>query len=505
MKNQARAKTPPTRGVRWRSIGALAFVVLAAVLVLPESAPPPPAGAGQPLFEWRQDALWTELEGLMVEARNLNRAAVAGRIDAAITDLNDQLVRLSTRPLGPDNPAFLQIEMGLFRLAPLIAAHPDRLQDFVELVGRTRRHVKEQSRVWDHDALATRQTLYRLLSGTRLALETILLQLPPAVEFPQLVRSDDEPSVTPATSVFGLRVHSGDILVSRGGAPTSSLIARGNDYPGAFSHVTLVHVEPESGRVSIIESLIERGVVVSTLDEYLHSKKLRLMVLRPRSDLPAVAEDPMRPHRAATAALEEVRRRHIPYDFAMDHHDHRTQFCSEVASAAYESVGIRLWMGVSFLSSPTVTAWLASIGVRHFETQEPADLEYDAQLRVVAEWRERATLFAAHIDDAVTDVMIEQAEPRLPLPYAKAKLPLARVAKGYSAVLNFLGREGPVPEGLSATAALRVERYREDHRAIAERVLVLAEAFKREHSYAPPYWQLVRLAREAHRKHRETN
>ena len=118
-------------------------------------------------------------------------------------------------------------------------------------------------------------------------------------------------------------------------------------------------------------------------------------------------------------------------------------------------------MGVSFLSSPTVTAWLASIGVRHFETQEPADLEYDAQLRVVAEWRERSTLFKAHVHDAVTDVMLEAATPG---------------------------------------AALRVERYRAEHRAIGERLLGRAESFQRERGYPPPFWELVRLAREASRR-----
>jgi hypothetical protein len=34
-------------------------------------------------------------------------------------------------------------------------------------------------------------------------------------------------------------------------------------------------------------------------------------------------------------------------------------------------------------------------------------------------------------------------------------LPLSRIAKAYSAVLNLLGKAGPVPEGMSATAALR--------------------------------------------------
>ena len=89
---------------------------------------------------------------------------------------------------------------------------------------------------------ATRDRLYRLLYGGRAAVEEAMLQAPPGT-LPAVVRGDDEPSSTPSAEILGVQVHSGDILVSRGGAPTSALIARGNDYPGNFSHVGLVHVD----------------------------------------------------------------------------------------------------------------------------------------------------------------------------------------------------------------------------------------------------------------------
>ena len=485
--------------LRWLWCGAGMLGLLYAVLLVPEWTPIARVGAGRPVFEWRLDAFWSELEHEMVAARAFNRSLLTARIDAAMLRLDEQLAQFSGAPRDPDDAAFAALETNLFRLAPLIAAHPARLADYISLVTRTRRMVKEHSCTWDLNALPARQRLYRLLFGTRMALEEVLLQLPAEVPLPELIRGDAEPSMTPGATLLGVPVHSGDILVSRGGAPTSALIARGNDYPGCFSHVALVHVEPGTQQVAIIESHIERGVRVSTLEEYVQDKKLRILVLRPRADLPAIATDPMRPHRAATAALAEARSRHIPYDFAMDGRDHGAQFCSEVAAAAYEAVGLRLWMGVSFISAPTVAAWLSSIGVRHFETQEPADLEYDAQLRVVAEWRDRATLFKAHVDDAVTDVMLAEAPPGEPLPYQRLLLPLARLSKAYSVALNWCGRIGPIPEGMSAPAALRVDRYRAEHRALVERVLTRADRFRRERGYGPPFWELVRLAREAQR------
>ena len=221
------------------------------------------------------------------------------------------------------------------------------------------------------------------------------------------------------------------------------------------------------------------------------------MVLRPRAEVPAVTADSQLPHKAAALALKEALDRHTPYDFAMDYQDHSSLFCSEVVSAAYDRYGLSLWMGMSHVSSPAVSAWLGSLGVRHFKTQEPADLEYDPQLRVVAEWREVPALWQAHLDDAVTDVMLANAKPGQPLPFNYLKLPLARAAKAYSMVLNWFGRLGPIPQGMSATTALRVSKYRADHAAIKARLTALAGAFQETHHYSPPYWELVRLATQA--------
>src|SRR5690606_19903363 len=120
---------------------------------------------------------------------------------------------------------------------------------------------------------------------------------------PSLLAGDDEPSATPWALVQGVKLHSGDILVSRGGAATSALIARGNDFPGNFSHVALVHVDEPTRKVSVIEAHIESGVGVRPIEAYLTETKLRILVLRVRADLPQLKADPQLPHQAALSAL----------------------------------------------------------------------------------------------------------------------------------------------------------------------------------------------------------
>lgn len=483
---------------RWRrgTLAAVAGGALFLALLVPWPEPGPPHAVRGTPFAWRQNERWQALEASFRSARADGCAAVAPRIAEALARGRGLLSEAGSRSLEPASPLFDEVERTNFELGALVGACPTVLPEYVGLVTRTRSVVKDQSRRWDMSSPAVRDRLYRLIYGGRAALEEVMLQAPRGA-VPALVPGDDEPSAAPSSEILGVRIHSGDILVSRGGAPTSALIARGNDYPGNFSHVALVHVDALSGRASIVEAHIERGVAIASLADYLSDIKLRVMVLRPRADIPRMAADPMLPHKAATAAIEEARRGHIPYDFEMDFTDHKKLFCSEVASAAYERLGVTLWMGLSHISSPGLVSWLSAFGVRHFETQEPSDLEYDPQLRVVAEWRDPLALLSDHVDNAVVDAMLEGAEGGEKLGYPLSQLPVARLAKLYSVLLNADGRVGPVPEGLSAYGALRNRQFTSVHAAIRSRTMLLVEEFARTRGYEPLYWELVTLARQA--------
>jgi hypothetical protein len=409
--------------------------------------------------------------------------------------LDTAIAALSTATIAPDAPELDSLESRMFALGPSVAACPVSLGAYAATVERLREAVKAQSRHWDVGTVAARRRLYRMLYGARGAVEEVMLQHPD--DMVTLLRGVDEPSATPAATVEGVVIHSGDILVSRGGYPTSALIARGNDYPGNFSHIGLVHVDSATHAVSVIQAHIERGTAIASADEYLRDKKLRIMVLRLRGDLPQLVSDPLLPHRAATRALERARSEHIPYDFTMDYADPSRLFCSEVASWVYHDAGVNLWMGISTISQPGLRRWLASFGVQHFETEEPSDLEYDPQLVVVAEWRDPETLYQDHVDNAVIDAMLEGAErgDRLAAPWYA--LPIVRIAKGYSLLLGRFGRTGPVPEGMSATAALRNREFGKRERRLAAEVGAQANQLAQERGYPPPYWTLLDLARQA--------
>lgn len=477
-----------------RTAGVL--LLAAALLAVPwpdaDLAPAPPRGGA---FAWQSDSLWVLLEQQYRTARETGCPTLDLNIGAGLDRISHLIDGLAgDQHLPPEAPQLDFLEAAWFAVTPLVAACPDHQVGYAARYRALRTAIKQQSRHWDVSARPARDRLYRALYGSRAALEEVLLQHPDRMT--PLLLGVDEPSATPSAVVEGVRIHSGDMLVSRGGAPTSALIARGNDYPGNFSHVALVHVD-STGAASTVEAHIEVGVAIGSAEQYLKDKKLRIMVLRPRADLPALVADPMLPHRAATAAIERVRAGHIPYDFAMDYHDPSKLFCSEVASSAYRNLGVTLWTGLSTLSAEGLRRWLSSFGVSHFETQEPSDLEYDPQLVVVAEWRGPETLRDDHIDNAVIDAMLEGAERGDRLSYSWYQLPVARVLKAWSWIRVQLGGTGPVPEGMSAASALRNKAFTARQKALAAQVRSAADLFSVQEGYPAPYWRLLDLAREA--------
>jgi hypothetical protein len=383
-----------------------------------------------------------------------------------------------------------------FKLAALIAADPQQLDSFINCFSNIRSLVKKQSSEWNVTNDHTRNAIYQLLYGMRAAEEEVLLQTD-SIPFSPAIMVKDEPSAAPSTIIFGIKVHSGDLLVSRGGAEVSALISRGNNYPGNFSHVALLYVDEKIDDPYLVEAHIEKGVAVSSAEQYIKDKKLRFMVLRARADLPSLVADPLLPHKAAKAAYNEALSRHIPYDFKMDFHDSTALFCSEVASHAYKQMGIQLWQAESYISSPGVVNWLSDFGVEHFVTQMPSDLEYDPQLSVVAEWRNPETLWKDHLDNAVMDALLEQADKGKVIGYDHWQLPLVRVIKLWCVIKNYFGGVGIIPEGMSATRALKNEAFVAMYKKTKTETELMAAQFVKEKGYKPPYWQLVAMAKKA--------
>ncbi|MFM6926586.1 MAG: YiiX/YebB-like N1pC/P60 family cysteine hydrolase, partial [Ferruginibacter sp.] len=421
-------------------IAALALLYL--LLLIPDSKEKDfKVETGKSPFAWNRDAQWKEMEELFRLAKQMDTA----KLDSAINIYKDnavkQFIMLQINNTAATDTAWMITENNFFKLASLVAVRQSEIPWLTGHYIRLRNLVKQQSQQWDMNEPAARNSVYALLYGMRAAVEEVLLQAD-HLKFPAAMLVNNERSSTPAASIFGIEVHSGDLLVSRGGAEVSALISRGNDYPGNFSHIALIYVDEKTKQPSLIEAHIEKGVAIASVAQYESDKKLRFMVMRPRADLPAMLADSLLPQKAAKRMFEEAQKRHIPYDFKMNFHDTTEMFCSEVASYAYRTNGLQVWKYPSSISSQGVVNWLHDFGVENFITQMPSDLEYDPQLSVVAEWRDPETLYKDHIDNAAMDALLEKANKGAAIGYNSWQLPVVRVVKAYCVIKNMFGAVG---------------------------------------------------------------
>lgn len=452
--------------------------------------------AGNDPFEWNRDTQWLAMEDLFKEATVMDSVELGSIIQVHKSTAERILTRLQATNATYQDSGWMSAANNFFILSSLIAVKQQELPWLIDYYNRVRMLVKQESQLWDMTDVSTRNMLYSLLYGLRAAVEEVLLQNR-SVDFPAAMLVTNEKSVTPAGSIFGIEVHSGDLLVSRGGAEVSALISRGNDYPGNFSHIALVYIDEVNREPYLIEAHIEKGVAIASVAEYERDKKLRFMVMRPRADLPVIKQDSMLPHKAAARMYKAALQRHIPYDFKMNFNDTTEMFCSEVASLAYRNMGLQVWKYPSTISSPGVVNWLRDFGVENFVTQMPSDLEYDPQLTVVAEWRDPETLFKDHLDNAAMDALLEKANSGAEIGFNHWQLPVVRVLKGYCIINNLFGKVGMIPEGMSATQALKNQNFVAMHVKLKNKTTELANAFIKENGYRPPYWQLVKFAQRA--------
>lgn len=471
------------------------LILIYVILLIPDQPDPPAIRASEKPFIWNQNEQWQQLETQFLTNRTEQPAKLDSLLSEEFHTITMFLTQIKNDSFSPADSIFKKLEVTFFRMAPAVAVRQQFKESYLNLYSEIRIAVKHQSRHWDMTQADSRITLYRLLYGMRAATEEVLLQSD-SLSFNPALFVEETPSQTPSAELFGIRVHSGDLLVSRGGFEVSALISRGNDFPGNFSHVALVYVDEKTGTPSLIEAHIEKGVAIATADQYKEDKKLRFMVLRPRADLPAILKNPMLPHQSAEFALSEAKNRHIPYDFKMNFSDSSALFCSEVGSFAYRKHGIQLWKSISTISSQGIVNWLNAFGVGNFVTQMPSDLEYDPQLAVVAEWRDPETLKNDHIYSAVMDALIERANAGEELDYNPFVLPAIRVFKAYCWIMNQFGQVELIPEGMSATIALKNEEFVSRFQKLRNATEGKVDQFLKEKGYMPPYWQMIQLAGE---------
>lgn len=472
-----------------RLIYALFAVIgLYLLLCIPDNREPDIVSVSSEIpFEWKADSLWKDLEQQFENASA--RPFLESDIIYTQMLVDSLLAEIPAKWHNPEDAIFNQLLQEFFSYSLKVATTHHFTDSLRQRYMTLRIKLKEQAKLWTENQ-TSRTTLYRLMYGSRAAWEEVILQTDYNGD-PLLVFTNEIPENEKCRMVRGTKICSGDLLLSRGGAPVSALIARAGNYQGNFSHVAVVHINDSTGAISLIESHIEKGVAVSDTTAYLADKKQRICVLRLNNK---VVQNRNISHAVATLLMQMSRSQKTPYDFEMNTGDSSKMFCSEVASYGYKKMGIKLWNLPSSISNRGAVSWLNAFGVTNFVTQMPSDLEYDLNTDLIAEWYDRELLLNDHLYNAAMDGLYSRAALGKEPGYNLLQLPLARILKGWCMIKNAMGQPGPIPEGMSATVALKNLWLTEQHQQLLNELKTEVTYYQQQHHHLPPYWQMVKMA-----------
>lgn len=438
---------------------------------------------------------WEAFDGVLHEARDRDCPAVGALLDHQLMHIDSLAVAVLERPVAPDDGLLDLLTAEFMAAAPLATVCRDRLPDLQGSYSRVAAAIRVASRSWNFAQARNTDRLYVLLDGLRTARDQAILLGPPADASSVTVGPAPLNPSVPSGEWVGIPIQSGDLLLSRGTVASSALTSRGNERPGVFSHVALLHIDPNTATMTFVEAFPETGAVGHDVEFYRGDPKRRLLVLRPRSDLRAVEADPSFAHRAASGGLALVSERTVEFDFALDTGERKAMFCSEIPLYAYGDLGLRLWDPPSVITSPGKVNWLYSLGGRHFKTQVPTDLELEPDLEVVAEWFDPAGLWTDLLDNVASDALFELADAGENLRAPAWLVPVAIGMKAWSWTLNRFGREGPLPRGAKPLQALRFRDFAKRHAALVESLMAETVTYEKRHGHRPFYPDLLAMAR----------
>jgi len=198
---------------------------------------------------------------------------------------------------------------------------------------------------------------------------------------------------------FPRDLKSGDLLVSRGNAPTSALIARLGDTDGQFSHVAMVYVHPSTHQVLMMEEHIEVGSAIRPYEVYAADHNFRVTVYRHHNAKLAADAAQVIYNRFYDPNKEHV----VPYDFRMVMDNPRELFCSEVAYEGFKeaSNGSVLLGKYRTQFHPKNRSLLNRFGIKTESMFAPSDVEMEPNFEVLGEWRDVSRVISNQMMDAI--------------------------------------------------------------------------------------------------------
>jgi hypothetical protein len=307
------------------------------------------------------------------------------------------------------------------------------------------------------------------------------------------IMTNERPNTWTNARFEGFELKTGDAMIIRGKSYVSAMIARIGDEEGNFSHLAIVG-EDSKGNQYVVESLIQKGVVITPLAKWREQEDARVALYRqPDTALGLAAGRKM--YNTAKAALDKGAA--IRYDFAMNDDDYSAMFCSEVVEYAYDKASDGKFIVPKFRSRVTKfegTNYLKSLGVTKKTLFAPYDLEVDPRFDFVAENRHYPYLRQVRMQDAVLQSVYEWMIEKKYV-YSKS---FGHTSKAYMG--KFLRQFGFLKDTLPKYMPMDSIKTNVQFQAVAtvleKNIFAKEEAYYKEKGYLPSFTELMAMNEE---------
>jgi hypothetical protein len=357
---------------------------------------------------------------------SMGSTALSDRPTDDFLDVFDKMLDAAIRPFA--TPAELVTSLNqIYRLAydaDIGRFDVERMRLSAEPMRRAVFHlqmaIRDQLSDWHQRGLMTReaqQTLREVFRALRYTGEMIdelavsFKRVDLATHSPRAFAEPAKDTQFHATTAAGLpiRFQSGDVLAVRGLLTNSAAIARIGEDDSQFSHLCIVHID-EAGKAWVVESLIEEGAIINTLEHALgHGVGRAVLFRHPDAEMA---------RRAAAHAYEVVKRsrsqggKRILYDFTMQLTGYRGLSCAKLVRMSYDHAsGGKLLLPTFATRFPAANKrFLRQVGVRSRETFAPGDMELQPDFAFVAEWSDPLLTSRLRTQDIVLTKIFEWME-----------------------------------------------------------------------------------------------
>lgn len=311
------------------------------------------------------------------------------------------------------------------------------------------------------------------------------------------IMTNERPNTWTNARFEGFQLKTGDAMIIRGKSYVSAMIARIGDEEGNFSHLAIVG-EDSKGNQYVVESLIQKGVVITPLAKWREQEDARVALYRqPDAALGQAAGRKV--YNQAKAALDKGAA--IRYDFAMNDDDYSSMFCSEVVGYAYDKASDGKFIVPKFRSNVTKfegTDYLKSLGVTKKTLFAPYDLEVDPRFDFVAENRHYPFLRQVRMQDAVLQSVYGWMIDKKYV-YSKS---FSHSSKAYLA--KFLRQFGLLKETLPKYMPMDSIKTNVQFQVVAQilekNIFAKEEAYYKEKGYLPSFTDLMAMNEEFRQK-----